>query len=264
GSDGDRRRRANPDQWPWVVTDRLLAGRHLSSSCRTTLQLLQSYGVEPKFTRMSIMQSSSAPPFPESEWGNILAGRPVDLDKVLSSIFSLGKDDKQVEKLGEFELSHARITPIKRVKTEGEWYRAWNITVEATSFAFPHRRSELVSYRRYISEIFAAVGESSQQRVLEFDCAVHYYVSTHRHLELTDTGHFASLHTKFLHSIGVGAQAESSRSQDRGRAAPPKPRNEPCRRWNVGACPSNAGTCRYRHICSQCESGSHTVGACPT
>lgn len=52
------------------------------------------------------MQSSGAPPFPESEWENILSGKSVDLDKVFSGIFPLGKDDKQVEHLGDFKLSH--------------------------------------------------------------------------------------------------------------------------------------------------------------
>ncbi|EMD33085.1 hypothetical protein CERSUDRAFT_98693 [Gelatoporia subvermispora B] len=212
--DSGRRHCAQPEQWPWVVTDRLLAGRHLSSSCRNTLHLLQTYGVEPKYTRTSVMQSASVPAFPESEWTNVLAGKPVNLDKVLSSIFSLGRDDKQAERIGEFELSHAGIMPVRRVRTEGEWYRAWNVTVEATSFTFPHRRPELLEYGRYVSEIFSSVGESHQQHVLDFDNAVRQYVATHRNLELTDTGRFASLHTKYLQSIGAGANSEPSRNWD--------------------------------------------------
>ena len=46
--------------------------------------------------------------------------------------------------------------------------------------------------------------------------------------------------------------------------AVPKPLNsEPCRRFNRGACPSMAETCRYSHTCSACEKPGHGAVSCP-
>ncbi|EMD31977.1 hypothetical protein CERSUDRAFT_59228, partial [Gelatoporia subvermispora B] len=110
----------------------------------------------------SIMQSATAPAFPESKWTSILAGKPIDLDKVLTSLFFLGRDDKHIKKIRDFELMHPRLIPLKRIWTKGKWYHIWNITVEAISFAFPHCHAKLLKYGQYISEVFSSIRESHQ------------------------------------------------------------------------------------------------------
>src|SRR5271155_5788463 len=107
--------------------------------------------MDPKTTIRSLTNSPSCPEFPESEWKNIIGGKAVNLDAVLSGQLSTTNDELKVEKFGDLELSFGTVEPTKVVKNGGEWSIAWNRTVRATAFAFPHRLQELTGYGEYIS-----------------------------------------------------------------------------------------------------------------
>ena len=96
---------AKPDdsQYPWVVSD-FIQSVTLSPSLTATLDLLKLYTIDPKGMKRSLVNSPSCPEFPDSEWTNILAGRAVNLDAVLSGYYSTSNNDEQVESIGDVEI----------------------------------------------------------------------------------------------------------------------------------------------------------------
>src|SRR6202522_171948 len=111
----------------------------LSDNLVRTLKLLGVYTVDPKTTLRSLTNSPSCPEFPDSEWKNVIRGKAVSLDAVLSGQLSTTNDELKIENFGDLVLSFGAVEPTKIVKNGGEWSIAWNRTVRATAFAFPHR-----------------------------------------------------------------------------------------------------------------------------
>ena len=62
-----------------------LSGPGLSDELQRTLELLQTYARDLKFTKSSIITAASAPQFPKSELSNIIIRGMVDLDHVIST-----------------------------------------------------------------------------------------------------------------------------------------------------------------------------------
>jgi len=67
-----------------------------------------------------------------------LAGKAVDFDHVLSGLFSVSQDNKKTEQIGELEIAVGPSAPAKVVRTHGDWITAWDLTIEATIYIFPH------------------------------------------------------------------------------------------------------------------------------
>jgi hypothetical protein len=153
-----------------------------------------TFARDPKFVKAEIINSFGCPPLPDSEWTNIVTGRCVNLDKVLSGLFSATADDKQVTAIGDSaELVTHSAVPAKKVKTHGEWLTAWTTAANAIRFVFPYRASELAEYTQYISSEFAAVGLKYHDRVINLDVAIRSRVAQSRNLRYTDYIRFADL-----------------------------------------------------------------------
>ncbi|EDQ98967.1 uncharacterized protein LACBIDRAFT_318422 [Laccaria bicolor S238N-H82] len=90
GPDNDQspHKRAKPDeaQYPWIISD-FIHRVTLSPLLTSTLELLKLYAIDPKGTKRSLVNSPTCPEFPDSEWTNILAGRAINLDAVLSGYY---------------------------------------------------------------------------------------------------------------------------------------------------------------------------------
>ena len=129
----------------------------LSDNLTQTLRYIEAYTIDLKATKRSLVNEPDCPEFPDSEWKNIISGRAVNLDAVLSGQLSTTNDDLKVEKFGELEISFGTVEPtnLKIIKNGGDWSIAWNRTVRATVFAFPHRLQELTSYGEYIINLFS-------------------------------------------------------------------------------------------------------------
>ncbi len=257
-------KRAKPDVSRYAWADAHHALEHgLRPELRKTLRYLRAYAVDIKTAKHDLLNSVAAPEFPDGEWNNVLHGRAVDLDHVFSGQYSLGRDEKRVEKIGTVEISHKALIPSKTVLNSGDWVIAFQRTTEATSYAFPHRRPELEAYGRHILSLFGALAPSLQQRVIEYDRAVRRRTAAKRNLLLTDIDHFADLKTQYIDSGGANVSGEETKnSKSSGNSNRTSRRQEePCRRWNNGVCPSQASKCRYRHVCLSCG-GNHTVAQC--
>ena len=120
----------------------------------------------------SLTNQPDCPEFPDSEWKNVISGRVVNLDAVLSSQPSTTNDNLKVEKFGDIKVFFGVVEPTKVIKNGGDWSIAWNRTVRAIMFAFPHQHQELTRYGEYIINLFSVTHPTVHARVITFDKAV--------------------------------------------------------------------------------------------
>jgi hypothetical protein len=236
----------------------------LRDTLAKTLKLIEIYTIDPKSTKRSLVNEPDCPEFPDSEWKNIVSGRAVNLDAVLSGQLSTTNDDPKVEKFGDLEISFGAVEPTKLVKNGGDWTIAWNRTVRATIFAFPHRAQELASYGEFIVNLFSVTHPSVHGRVITFDKAVRKRVGSVRNLELSDFEKFADLKIAHMDSIGVSVVPGSSKEDGgrKGKRSKNWKRDEPCNRWNDGKCNQEEDDCRRLHVCNRCQKGGHKGKDC--
>jgi hypothetical protein len=236
----------------------------LSDNLSKTLKLIDAYTMDPKATKRSLVNELDCPEFPNSEWKNIITGRAVSLDAVLSGQLSTSNDDLKVQKLGDLEISFGAVEPTKVVKNGGDWSIAWNRTVRAIGFAFPHRMQELTSYGEYIINLFSVTHPSVHKRVISFDKAVRRRIGSVRNLELSDFEKFADL--KIVHMDSIGISVISGASKDDGNKKGKRGKNwkkeEPCNNWNEGKCSQAEEDCRRQHVCNKCGKTGHRGKEC--
>ena len=233
----------------------------LSEGLTQTLRLIDSYTLDPKAAKRSLTNQPDCPEFPDSEWNHIITGRAVNLDAVLSGQLSTTNDDLKIEKFGDIEVSFGAVEPTKTVKNGGDWSIAWNRTVRATVFAFPHRMHELTSYGEYIINLFAVTHPSVHARVIAFDKAARKRVGSVRNLELSEFEKFTDLKIAHMDSIGVSV-ASKGEAGSKGKRNKNWKKSEPCNKWNDGKCGQEEEDCRRRHICNRCEKAGHRGKDC--
>jgi hypothetical protein len=267
GSDDDRdtkRTKVDEGAFPWNAP-RLFGPSNMLVALKTTLKSIQLFSTDPKAMKRYLTNSPDCPEFPDSEWKNVIAGRAVNLDAVLSGQFSTSNNDVKIEKMGDIEITFGAVEPTKTVSNGGDWTIAWNKTVRATSFAFPHRLRELTEYGEYITSLFAATNQSFHSRIIAFDKAVRRRIGSVRNIELSDHHKFADLKLAHIDSIGVSVRGESSRnSGNRGKNQRGKggKKQEPCNKWNDGTCMQTQEECRRLHVCNVCEKPGHKGKDC--
>ena len=91
----------------------------LQDTLSKTLKLIEVYTVDPKATKRSLVNEPDCPEFLDSEWKNIIAGRAVNLDAVLSGQLSTTHDEPKVKKFGDLEITFGAVEPTKLVKNSG-------------------------------------------------------------------------------------------------------------------------------------------------
>jgi hypothetical protein len=262
-SDGEpvsKRLKVDESAYAWV------AGRKekhitLSEGLTKSLKLIDAYTTDPKAAKRSLTNEPDCPEFPDSEWKNVISGRAVNLDAVLSGQLSTTHDELKVEKFGDIEVSFGAVEPSKTVKNGGDWSIAWNRTIRATVFAFPHRLQELTNYGEYIINLFAVTHSSVHGRVIAFDKAVRKRVGSVRNLELSDYEKFADLKIAHMDSIGVSV-ASKGEAGPKGKRSKNWKKSEPCNKWNDGKCSQEEEDCRRRHVCNKCERAGHRGKDC--
>ena len=137
-SDGTGKRQKQDDtEFLWVIREHL-SDVQLEGSLGSTLKLLKIFTWDLKFTKSLVINSSHAPPFPHSEWTNVIAGTMVDLDHVISGSFAITNDNREIESVGGMELKFGVAKPVKQVNMSGDWFIAWGIYTKAATYVFPH------------------------------------------------------------------------------------------------------------------------------
>jgi hypothetical protein len=237
---------------PWVIREHL-SDYQLGDSLRSTLKLLRIFARDLKFTKSSVINSPCAPPFPHSEWSNIIAGSMVDLDHVISGSFAITNDNCEIELLAGLEVKFGVSKPIKHVKTSGDWFIAWWNYTNAACYVFPHRKDEFDTYGSRTLSLFAATSTNSHASIISLDKSIRARAGECRNLLLTDQAAFEDLKLYWLNPIGAGGQpsGESSRKSGQGKKSDYRD-NEPCLKWNANECSKRASECRHRHVCEIC------------
>jgi hypothetical protein len=167
-----KKSKVDEKSFPWVRGEEPGGHQMLSRNLARTLELIKIFSVDPRATKQSLMNSPDCPEFPDSEWKNIIAGRAVNLDAVLSGQFSTSNNDVKTEKIGDLEFTFGSVEPTKHVENAGDWTIAWNRTIRATMFAFPHRFDKLANYGEHITSLFGATNPTFYPRIISFDKAV--------------------------------------------------------------------------------------------
>ncbi|KAJ2936322.1 hypothetical protein H1R20_g770, partial [Candolleomyces eurysporus] len=150
-------------------------------------------------------QLQPPPGFPSSEWDNLLKGKAVNLDVVFSSVYHVRAVKENRGRLGEHEISFGHSEPSRKVLTYGDWTIAWNITVKAAAFLFPHRQQELADYGEFIQGKFSAHQTEAHWRVIQFDQSIRNKVGGGTKILLTHYDQFNRHRAAILHSEGLFA-----------------------------------------------------------
>jgi hypothetical protein len=264
GEPSAKRVRVDESAFAWV-SSRQAKPTVLRDTLAKTLELIRAYTINPRATKRSLVNELDCPEFPDSEWKNIIAGRAVNLDAVLSGQLSTTNDDTKVEKFGDLEISFGAVEPTKIIKNGGDWSIAWNRTVRATIFAFPHRSKELTNYGEYIVNLFSVTHSSVHNRVIAFDKAVRKRIGNVRNLELSDFERFADLKIAHMDSIGVSVVTSSTKDDNklkRKRNGENWEKHEPCNKWNDEKCDQAEEDCRRLHVCNKCGEAGHRGKDC--
>ena len=193
-----KRTKVDESAYAWV-SSRKNKRTVLRDTLAKTLQLIEVYTINPKATKRSLSMNWTAQSF---QTQNGKTSFPVEQSILMQSSVDT-HDDPKVEKVGDLEITFGAVELMKLVKNGGDWMIAWNRTVRATVFAFPHRLHELSIYGEYIVNLFSVTHSSVHNRVIAFDKAVWKRVGSVRNLELSDFEKYADLKIAHMDSIGV-------------------------------------------------------------
>ncbi|KAJ7934530.1 hypothetical protein B0H13DRAFT_2488363 [Mycena leptocephala] len=211
---GSKRRRVDDSKLPWVVNDFIIEAT-LPPELAKTRCMLAEFAPDPKYVLETILNSTSHPAFPESEWLAIIKGYAVDLNKVITHQFSVSHDRQHAESIGDsVQLLFGSSTPTKSVTSQSEWIAAWTKAAEATVFIFPHRRRELDSYRQYIMDLFTSSGEIVHPRIILLDRKLRNEVAGRRDLLLSDCRQFGHWERSFLNDNGAAYLESRPKAKD--------------------------------------------------
>jgi hypothetical protein len=133
---------------PWQATEDA-DEQAMDPSLWQTRLILENCSRDVAVAKASLINSVKCPQFPHSKWHNLLIGRAVDLNRILSGIYAVSTEPWRQEKLGPIQFVVDEPAPAKSVREYGDWVTAWAPTVIATTYVFPHRKAELEEYGNY-------------------------------------------------------------------------------------------------------------------
>jgi hypothetical protein len=183
-------------------------------SCQETCRLLRIYNVDIKKAKFLVKIAPKSPSgIPSSQWERILKGESVDLNQIFSSLHHVVVDEERTGRMGETEISFGVSEPKKRISTASEWSTAWRKASKAITFAFPHRREELLEYGDYLDYEFAAKLPSIHHKLFLYDLALRNEVAGGQRALLTDHSKFSRLYSAIVLPDGVEGNSEGTTSR---------------------------------------------------
>jgi hypothetical protein len=247
---------------PWFVPLDDSTIDHCNPSCQETCRLLRAYNCDISKAKFFVKIAPKCPPgIPSSQWERILKGDSVDLNQIFASLHHVGLDEERTGRLGDTEISFGVAEPKRRISTAAEWSAAWRRASKAITFAFPHRREELLEYGDYLESEFAAKITSSHHKLLLYDIALRNEVAAGQHVLLTDHARFSRLYSAIVMPDGIEGNSDGP-----GSRKPPKnkgkEKQELCNKYNAGSCRKTDTDCKYRHLCKICGKSGHGSKDC--
>lgn len=234
----------------------------LGDNCRNTQDLAGIYTLDPKCALWAFKYDGmgTPPPLPDTEWARILANHAVNLDAINTGAFSSDVDDKIVHKMGELSISTGSTSRASKPITSGlDWYHTFDLAADGITYAYPHRKFELRTYREYIKGLFSAIQPQHHGAVISLDRAIRRHVSESPDLELSSIGSFYTLQMAHLTPSGVAVARSPSGSQMKSRGFDSGGRGEICRQWNSNQC--SWRQCKFKHVCDFPVGGDYCRGS---
>ncbi|KAG1871758.1 hypothetical protein DFJ58DRAFT_837078 [Suillus subalutaceus] len=114
------------------------SSKQAKTDIRETYQQLENFATDPKGVVNDILSTPGCPPFPPSEWLNIVHWKYVDLAKVLDSAHMTELDPKKTHVIdNKIELALRVLKSSAGIKTSSDHNIAFSMYIEAISFVFP-------------------------------------------------------------------------------------------------------------------------------
>lgn len=235
-------------------------GLLIRSEVAETLALKANYLRDTSTVKQRVLCSPECTDIPEALWSDVICDKFVDFDKLYSAVYAIDGDRRETYRIGELELATTSTKASRSVTSHGDWTIAWSKYEEAVTLLYPHRMHELRRYAEHINRLFSVI-QSEPGRVIAYDRAVRGVVGRTNMRLLTDFNEWNYLHTLHIVTPGAGTSRNSRQAQGGGGFGPASTKSkEACKRWNEGRC--SRQNCRYRHICSTCNSRGHSANSC--
>src|SRR6202522_2239356 len=251
-------------EMPWFVPEGQTSGNSSCASCQETCRLLRAYNRDISKAKFLVKITPNSPNgIPSSQWERILKGEAIDLNQFFASLHHVVPDEERTGRLGDTEITFGVSEPKKRISTAAEWSSSWRRASKAISFAFPHRREELLEYGDYIESEFTAKIVSSHHKLLLYDIALRNEVAAGQQTLLTDFHKFSRLYSAIVLPDGVESGGfERERQPGRRPRSQKGDKSEICNKFNAGTCKNLATDCKYRHLCKSCGKSDHGKRDC--
>lgn len=235
----------------------LLAGL---SDVERTLVLKENYLRDTAAIKRLILCHPRRPEIPDALWGDVIANRYIDLDKIFAALYSVDGDASERFRIGELDLVAHTPRSTRKISEHGDWTITWVIYQEAVTFLYPHRADELRDYYNFVTGLFRSLASGERSRAINYDRAVRSEVGRSNSKLLNESNNLSHMYTQHIHAAGASSSATSGQPH-----APKRARNnrsaEACHRWNDGKC-SRGTDCRYKHVCGKCSSARHVERDC--
>jgi hypothetical protein len=203
-------------------------------------------------------------PIANSIWRLVILDKYVDFEKLYATLDpSYNVNDEAKELSEKFALLEKNsITSKRPVLTEAEWMRLYDIWVDAVLHFYPHRKSELSSYRELIVNMFRAAPSPLPAIKYDRDSRERYSRQPYHLDSSKDVLPFPLLSQLLSYTAPSSSSSRGGKRRSADGPGPasdsPKKRSETiCRNWNLGSCEGD--TCRFsrRHNeCCECN-GPH-------
>jgi hypothetical protein len=198
-------------------------------------------------------------PIANSIWKLIILDKYVDFEKLFVTLDPDYNPIDEAKDLGDtFSLLEKNSVSSKRsVLTEAEWMRLYDVWVCGVLHFYPHRRSELSSYRELIVSMFRATSSALPAIRYDRESRERYSRQPFR-LDSSKDVLPLPLLSQLLSQVAAPASSSGGKRRLSNSQEGPRKRSETiCRNWNLGNC--EVDPCHYsrRHNeCCECG-GSH-------
>ena len=195
-------------------------------------------------------------PIANSIWRLVILDKYVDFEKLFITLDPNYNPNDEAKEIGDsFTLLEKNSISSKRsVSSEAEWMRLYDIWFSGVLHFYPHRRTELTSYRELIVTMFRAAPSPLPTIKYDKESRERYSRQPYRLDSSKEVLPFPLLsqllsQVSTTSSSGSGGKRKSADSQEGQR----KCSETICRNWNLGSC--EVDPCRYgrrHHECCEC------------
>ena len=199
-----------------------------------------------------LQQFALPEPLPRSIWKKIVQDDFVDFEKLYATM-DRGydhKDDLQTLTEGFAIIKKDQATAKRPLYTEAEWIRVYSAWEAGVGVLFPHRVTELQSYRQVVMELFRAA-PGRPQLAIQFDAEVRdRYAKKAFHMDDRSQHNIPLLAQMFRSAASSPSKGIKRTSGAPNNAA--KRSDVPCRNWSFGRCEEPCSNRRKHGVCCVC------------